>query len=106
MAYDPTCVEFFKISYIEYVLRDARSSPIATRAHVADGQADVPVATRGRESIPRRIYTRPADYVHRGYTQGCRGCAWVETQIGPRVLHSEECRLRIETAIGADGNDN
>ena len=30
----------------------------------------------------------------------------METQIGPRAPHSEECRLVIETAIGADENDN
>ena len=51
-AYDPTCVDYRKISYNEYVFKDARSSPIATRAHVAGGQADAPVAMCGREFVP------------------------------------------------------
>ena len=35
LSYDLTCMEFLKISCNEYVFKDARSSPIATRAHVA-----------------------------------------------------------------------
>ena len=56
--------------------------------------------------MPRRIYTRPADFKRHGYTQGCRGCAWIETKIGPRVPQTEECRQRIEEEIGADEADD
>ena len=61
---------------------------------------------RGREFVPRRIYTKPADYITHGYTQGCRGCTWIQNQIGPRAGHSEVCRERIERAIAEDVTDD
>ena len=106
IAYDPVCVDFVKIGYNEYILKDARTSvAVARHPGLAAGPTDQ-VPTRGREFVPRRICTRPADFERPGYTQGCRGCAWVETKIGPTLPHTEECRQRIEEAIGADETDD
>ena len=75
LAYDPKCVDSIKIEYNEYILKDARTSVVATRhPGPAEGPID-PVPTRGREFVPRLIYTRPADFGRHEYTQGCRGCA-------------------------------
>ena len=101
-AYDPNCVEYLTTSYNDYVMKDARTTPVATR--VAEGPMVIP--QWGREFVPRRIYTKPADYTKHGYTQGCRGCAWLENQIGPRQGHSEICRSRIEKAIAEDETDD
>ena len=106
LAYDPKCVDSIKIGYNEYILKDARTSVAVTRHPGPAGGPIDPVPTRGKEFVPRRIYTRPADFERHVYTQGCRGCAWVETKIGPRVPHTEECRQRIEEAMGADEIDD
>ena len=51
------------------------------------------------------MYTKPADFMKHGYTEGCRGCTWLQNQLGPRTNHSEACRERIEKAVINDGGD-
>ena len=68
------------------------------------GPAEIPV--RGKEFIPRRIYTRASDYLKHGFTQGCKGCTWAQNQLGPRYPHSEQCRRRMEAAIEQDENND
>ena len=61
LAYDPKCVDSIKTGYNEYILKDARTSVVATRhPGPAEGSID-PVPTRGREFAPWRIYAKPAD---------------------------------------------
>ena len=88
IAYDPLCVDYINIGYTEYILKDDRTSVAVARHFGAAALPADQVPTRGREFVPRRIYT-PADFERHGYTQGCRGCAWVETKMGPRVPHTE-----------------
>ena len=61
--------------------------------------------TRGREFVPRRIYIKPGDFEKNGYTDGCRGCAWLVNRLGPGVNHNDGCRMRMEKIIGEDEND-
>ena len=102
VSYDEKCLDFLKIPYDEYIMKGALTNPPAVH-HPARGPAEpdaVPV--RGREFVPRRLYTKASDYVRHGYTQGCRGCTRLQNGFGPRVGHTELCRERIETCIAAD----
>ena len=57
IAYDPTCVDSIKTDDI------ASRTPehLPQSLDIQGGPID-PVPTRGREFVPRRIYTRPADF--------------------------------------------
>ena len=61
VAYDPGCVDFLTIPYDEYVLRGAKT----TVSVIFDGpkipEAAGPVPFRGREFVPRRVYTKIGD---------------------------------------------
>ena len=103
IAYDPECMNYINVSYDDYTLEGARTTPIVKFAP-AGGEVG-PVPTRGREHVPRRKYTKPADFMKHGYTEGCRGCTWLQNQLGPRTNHSEACHERIEKAVINDGGD-
>ena len=99
IAYNAKFMDLVATTFNDYVLKGARTSAIATRTAGGGLRPRDQVIPRNRDFVPRRIYTLQADFIKHGYTQGCRGCAWVETPIGPRVPQSEQCRLRIEEAI-------
>ena len=103
VSYDTECFEYVKTHYDEYVFKEAR-----TKQHVSVpvGVEQLPIPTRGRDFIPRRLCIQPSDYVQRGYTQGCRGCAWQQHRIGPRPGHSEACRARLEGEISKVDDDD
>ena len=48
---------------------------------------------------PRGARLPPSDFINHGYTVGCRECTRLETGIGHRKAHSEECRKRIEEIL-------
>ena len=104
VSYDPNCVDFLTIPYDQYILKGARTKPHSgnVRINVTEASAEVPV--RGREFVPRRIYTKVADYEKHGFTEGCKGCVWIQNRVGPRVGHSA-CRGRIEEHIAEDQGD-
>ena len=104
-SYDPKCTEFMSVTYSDYVLKDAKSTVIVPRFPGGVSQPEE-LPQKGRSFAPRRVYTKPSDYSKHGYTQGCRGCTWMENQIGPRAGHSEECRARMEKAIAEDKEDD
>ena len=104
-SYDASCFDFLKTTYNDYVMKDARTTVAVPRFPGGGGKPDE-IPQRGRDFVPRRVYTRPTDYAKHGYTQGCRGCAWLETQMGPRVGHTEACRARLEKAIADDESDD
>ena len=86
-------------------MKGAKTAPAAGLSRLgAHGQIG-PVPTRGREFVPRRIYTKPGDFGKNGYTEGCRGCTWLVNKLGPRVNHNDGCRMRMEKIIGEDEND-
>ena len=72
-------------------------------APIADGADQVPM--RGRDFVPRRVYMKPNDYATHGFTEGCKGCVWMQNKLGPRSNHSEACRARMEQKIAEDEND-
>ena len=49
-----------------------------------------------RAFAPRRVRLNPEDFTNHGFTDGCRGCIWLQDNIGARVAQSEECRRRME----------
>ena len=71
-SYDPLCVDYLETTYNDYIPKDAKSSVIATRFSENKVAEEIPM--RGRGFVPRRVYTKPADYLKHGYTQGCKGC--------------------------------
>ena len=99
VAYDPECVDFLKISYNEYVLKGAKTAPLIAFPRSGVPEDPAPIPMRGREFVPRRVYLRNADYEKHGHTQGCKGCIWVQNQIGTRYPHSDACRARLEKAM-------
>ena len=48
-----------------------------------------------QEDKPRRTYLKKEDFEVHGYTEGCRGCRWIQTGIG-QPGHDEKCRTRME----------
>ena len=84
----------------EYVLKGAKTSFEDTRVHkhVVEGHAPVP-ADQGREYVPRRARLNQTDFEDHGYTQGCRGCEFLQTGLGGRQGHSDLCRSRIEVKL-------
>ena len=68
------------------------------------GVVDIP-ARPDIEWKPRRIYVKPNDCLKYGYTDGCRGCMWLQHGLGAKAGHNDECRKRIETAFASDPDD-
>ena len=56
IAYDVNCFDFLKIPYDDYVLKGAKTTSTVTFGARSPAEPD-PVPVRGREFIPRRIYT-------------------------------------------------
>ena len=86
-------------------MKGAKTSPAAgvLRAGTQEVEAHVPM--REREFVPQRIYIKPVDFDRHGHTEGCKGCTWLTNRLGPRVLHSEGCRVRMEKMIDRLGRD-
>ena len=93
-------MNYINVSYDDYTLEGARTTPIVKFAPAGGEVGPVP-----REHVPRRMYTKPADRLKHGYTEGCRGCTWLQNQLGPRTNHSEAFRERIEDVAIDDGGD-
>ena len=53
------------------------------------------------DAMPRRVYIARAVVNQYGLTDGCVGCA-NSTVGGTGILHSEECRRRIEKEMKKD----
>ena len=106
VAYDPECMDYLSIPYDEYVLKGARTTPIgnSVKSNLPAAVGEIPV--RRREFVPRRLYIRNADYERHGFTEGCKGCVWLQVGVGPRVGHSEACRNRLEQKIAEDPGDS
>ena len=81
----------------DYVNKGARTS-----AEARQGEQVREGVPGGREFAPRRARLLPDDFKRHGFTQGCRGCAWVEDGVGARVAHTEECRTRLEKLLEED----
>ena len=81
--YDPECVKQLRIHYNDYVVKGAKSNPIADFRGLRgpEGEAPVPLCSRG--SVPRRLYTRTSDYERHGVNVGCKGC------VGPKPDRSK-----------------
>ena len=68
---------------------------IRTQRHIVDGHTLIPAAP-GRAFIPRRARLAHKDFDKFGYTEGCRGCEFLQTGIGQRQNQSDQCRDRLE----------
>ena len=65
---------------------------------MVEGHAPIPEAP-GRAFIPRRTRLAQKDFDEFGYTENCRCCEFLQTGIGGRQNHSDQCRLRIEAEL-------
>ena len=74
IAYDPECMDYIKVSYDDYNLEAARTTPIVKVAQPGYEIGLVPL--RGREHVPRRMYTKPADFMKHGYRR-VQGLHWI-----------------------------
>lgn len=97
--YDSAILSEVTASYYKYITEGARVGPVAT---VESGKQDFirqqNVQERS-EFILRRIALKAEDYAQFDYTAGCPGRHCMETRLGPRRNHSEQCRERIESAL-------
>ena len=84
----------------EYFQKGTNTSfeDVRTHRHVVEGYAPVP-ADPGRAFVPRRARLAQGDFEDHGYTKDCRGCELLQTGIGARKSHSDECRARIEEEL-------
>ena len=105
-AYDRECTDYLKTYHTDYMMKVATTYPVAGVPRVGTQEVQAHVLMRGSELVPRRIYIKPADFDRHGHTEGCKGCTWLKNRLGPRVLHSEGCRVRLENMIGEDETDD
>ena len=84
----------------EYVQKGAKTSfeDIRTQRQIVDGHAPIPAAP-ARAFIPRRAGLAHKDFDNFGYTEVCRGCEFLQTWIGQRQNHSDQCRDRLEAEL-------
>ena len=75
-----------------------------TRRWVSLRQHDTVPPKVSAASAPRRIYLKPADFLKQGYTERCKGCAWIQHGLGAKTGHNNECRKRSEKAL-AESDD-
>ena len=107
-AYDPECIDYIVKNYNAYVLEGAKTK--GATATFAEPRILPPpsggLAPRaGNEWVRRRVYIKLADFKKYGFTQGCKGCAWLQTGLGARQGHSMDCRTRMEAAMAEDDDD-
>ena len=90
----------------EYVQKEAKMpfEDVRSHRHILEGHAPVPVAP-SRAFVPRRARLGQQDFEDFGYTQGCRGCEYLQTGIGQRQNHSDQCRDRIEAELAKSDQD-
>ena len=96
LSYDPECVDDIEITYDEYVFKYSRTTPMIRFPQTGPPDVDVPVPSMGRDVVPRRLCIKPADESKHRFIQGCDRCTWAQNQHGPRRLHTEACRSRLE----------
>ena len=70
-----------------------------TTLAVRQGELAAPGNDAGRVLAPRRMRLNPDDFTAHGFTDGCRGCIWLQDQVGIRPGHSEACRKNMEEVI-------
>ena len=103
-SYDPACLDYITTSYADYALSGAKSQ--GARVKFADPSSEppprAPAFRAGNEFVPRKIYLMPKDFAKYGFTDGCPGCVWLQNKLGARRNHNDQCRLRVEQAIGQD----
>ena len=52
ISYDASCFDFLKMTYDEYIVKDAKTTQHVLMP-IGDGQAPIPM--RGRDFVPRRL---------------------------------------------------
>ena len=106
-CYDPACIDDMITTYNDYVLSGAKSK--GAKLRFADPSVGVvpstPVARAGNEWAPRRIYLKQPDFEKHGYTVECMGCRWMQTGLGAKRGHGEQCRARMEEAMASNEED-
>ena len=104
-AFDAKLTDAVTVRYEDFILRGAKTTDQIRMPKQDGGDARTAEPVRGSEVVPRRVYLMPRDFVKYGYTQGCPGCTFAQTGIGPKRNHSEACRLRMESEIARDARD-
>ena len=64
-----------------------------------------PAVSRGGRFQPRPVYMRPKDFEKYGFTGGCPGCVALQSGLGHKRNHSDECRHRMEEEMLHDPED-
>ena len=97
-AYDPACIDIVNVTYREYVLEGARSTPVVFRFG-GDQVKNADTEPITAPMIPRRARLKPEDFPELGYTVGCAGCDQLQIGGNVRCNHSEACRSRMEAEL-------
>ena len=97
-TYDPECIELVKITYRNYVLEGARSTPVGVRVgetHTKNIDSEPITAPM----VPRRPRLQPGDFHNFCYTVGCPGCDQLQIGGSTKRSHTEECRKHVEAEL-------
>ena len=103
VAYDPKMIGAVIARFEDFVLKGAKTTLKVSFPKAPAVQEKQP--TRDATIVPRRIYLKPDDFRKHGFTQGCPGCIFAQTSVGPKRNHSEACRNRMEAEIAKDPTD-
>ena len=94
-AYDHECIQAVMITYLEYVLEGAKSSPTG----VCFGETNINNAETypmTAPMVPRRAQPKPEYFEKFGFTIGCPGCDQFQVGGSAQRNHNEVCRDHIE----------
>ena len=98
--YNKKVMEDMRADFFQYIKQGASTlRPDVLRREKESLEAPAP---EHRRYMPRRVYLGKKDFDKYGHTAGCPACAWLQTGIGVRGLHSDACRDRIEECIRGD----
>ena len=104
-AFDARLTDAVTVRYEDFILKGAKTTVRIRMPKQDGGDARTAEPVRGSEVVPRRVYLMPRDLIKYGYTQGCPGCTFAQTGIGPKRNHGEACRLSMESEIAKDARD-
>ena len=97
-AYNPSFIVLVNVTYREYVLGGASSTPVGARfrdAHNKNADPDPVTAPM----VPKWAGVKPEDFNDFGCTVGCPGCDQLQIGGPVRRNHNDICHERIEAEL-------
>ena len=86
----------------------ARADPGLERFHGGEGIGDRKPGAHievGKGYVPRGARIGAQEGRRYGLTEGCPGCTWHQSKLGPQRMHSDTCRRSFEELLAENKGD-